>query len=58
MSHVFNACINEKIRSKALQKYSIPKGDVEENTQWGGNILNSMLSAGRKLNSRTCCFSL
>jgi hypothetical protein len=52
MSQVFSTCINEKIRSKVLQKYSIPR--EEENTQQGENILNSMLSAGQKLNSWTC----
>jgi hypothetical protein len=40
--------------SKSSTKIFYPKGDVEENTQQGGHILKSMLSAGQKLNSTTC----
>jgi len=48
MSQVFSACIIEKNQSKSPTKILYAKGDVEENTQQGGHILNSMLSTGQK----------
>jgi len=43
MSQVFTACNSEKIRAKIFYA----EGDVEENTQQGGHILNSTLNAGQ-----------
>jgi hypothetical protein len=44
MSQVFSACITQKSSTKIFYD----KGDIEENTQQGGHVLNSMLSAGQK----------
>jgi uncharacterized alpha/beta hydrolase family protein len=44
----FQCTHHRKNQSKSSTKILYAEGDVEENTQQDGHILNSMLSAGQK----------